>query len=102
MRRVADPGEHEQLRRLQSAATDDDFARRGHALQLVAALIFGAGRAAILHEDAARCGAGYDMQIRPRQIRVDIGARRRASLAILLRHLIGADALLSFAVEVAG
>src|SRR6476620_898129 len=102
MRGVADAGQHEQLRRLQSAAADDDLACRGHPLNLVAALIFSASGAAILEKDAPRRRSGDDMQVRTRHVRMDVGAGRATPLAVLLRHLVRTDTLLSVAVEIVG
>ena len=97
---VADAGEHEQLRRLQSPQGDDDLRFRLHGLNLRIQRKFDPCGTAIFQDHAPRPRPGDHLQVRPPQMRLQVGARRAPALAVFLRHLVGAHALLLRAVEV--
>src|SRR6266540_5274443 len=99
---AADSGKHQQLRRLESAGADDYFRSCGDRPQLLADLVLYAGRALAGEQDPPRTRAGDHLQIRSVQMRMDVGARRAAALAVLLRDLKGAKAFLALAVEIVG
>src|SRR6266540_2996399 len=61
-----------------------------------------AGRALAGEQDPPRTRAGDHLQIRSVQMRMDVGARRAAALAVLLRDRKGAKAFLALAVEIVG
>src|SRR5512139_740523 len=61
---------------------------------------FNTGGAAIHQDDSLRPGARQHLEVGPRKVRLHVGARGAAALAVLLRDLVDADALLLGAVEV--
>ena len=67
---------------------------------LAVAAEFDADRALAVEQNFAGRRPGDDLQIGPRQIRLDIGARRAPAFAVLLGDLIDAEPHLMRAVEV--
>ena len=98
---VADAGQHQQLRRLERAGGNDHLAPRADLLQLLALAIFDADRALALEQDARRLRLGFDAQIgAAAHMRMDIGARRAPAFAVLLRHLVDAEAFVFLGIEI--
>ena len=103
MRGRADAGEHQELRRIECAAGDDDIAI-GLGADCVAAVedIFDAGGAGALHQHLGRMRAGGNGEIGAVAGRPQIGARRRRTPSVADGVLAAADAFLRFAVVVLG
>ena len=100
-RRVADAGQHQELRRLERAGAQDHLAPRADLLRLVALPVFDADGALAVEQDARRVRLGLDAEVRPLAHEgMDVAARRAPALAVLLGHLIDAEAFLLGAVEV--
>ena len=75
--------------------------RRAKLLFLFALQIFDADRPLALEQDAGGLRVRLDAQVSPRaHERVDVTARRAPALALVLRHLVDAEAFLLGAVEV--
>src|SRR5271166_1952089 len=94
-----DPRDHEELRRSEGAAADDYLTPRVKPLLDSGATNDDADRLSALEQDAPRLGFGKDREVR-RGRRLQIRPCGVVSTAILLKHLIGADALLRGAIEI--
>ncbi len=98
----ADAGEHQNLRRVEGAAAEDDFALGIGVQRLAALFIVHAGGPVALHRDARDMGPHLDRKILPLHRRMEIADRGRAALAVADRILGAAEALPRAAVVVAG
>ena len=68
---------------------------------LLALPVFDADRALAFEQDAGGMRAGLDAQIgAAAHMRMDVGARRTPAFAVLLRHLIDAEAFMLLGIEV--
>ena len=91
----------QQLRGLERAGGDDHLAPRADLLELLALAVFDADRALALEQDAGRMRHGLDAQIgAAAHMRMDVGARRAPAFAVLLRHLVDAEALVLLGIEI--
>ncbi|MNN31296.1 hypothetical protein D3C81_1449830 [compost metagenome] len=108
VRRRADAGRHQQLRRAERAGADDDLAARAqHHLGPIAPGQH-AHRAAPFEQDPQHLRAGQHMQVRAPAVAgavahvaaVQVGARGVPALAVVLGHLVPAGALLLVAIEI--
>ncbi len=101
LRAVADAGQHQKLRRLKGAGGQDDLAPCADGFLLLALHVFDADGALALEQNLRRLRRCFDPQIIAiADMRMHIGARRAPALAIILRHLIGAEAFMIFRVEI--
>ena len=98
----ADAGQHQDLRRVERAAAEDDLALGVGVKRLAALLIVDAGGALALHGDARDMGAHLDREILPLHRRMQIADRGRAALAVADGILAAAEALARAAVVVVG
>ncbi len=99
--RRADARQQQELRRLEGAGREDDGAAGGDGLFGAAAAADDAGGAPARQRHPQGARAGGDLEVGPlAQVGRQIGARRAPALALLLRHLIEADALLGRTVEI--
>src|SRR5208282_2111973 len=94
-----DPRDHEELRRSEGAAADDDLTPRVKPLLHSGATNNDADRLSALEQDAARLGFGKDREVRGGR-RLQIRPCGVVSTAILLKQLVGPDALLRAAIEI--
>ncbi len=90
----------QQLRRIDRAAGEDDFAARARLVPVPALLVGDADGALALEQDAGRQRVGLDAQVRPALRRPQIGARRRHAQAAMRGDLVDADAFDGLAVEI--
>ena len=98
---IADPGQHQQLRRLERAGGKDHFPAGANLPGLLALPVLDAHGALAFEQDAGGLGIGLDAQIRARcHERMNVAARRAPALAVLLCDLVGAEAFLLLGVEV--
>ena len=97
------PGEHQQRRRVEGAAAEDDLAV-GLDLHRVAAPldVFDAGGARALHQHAGGMRAGLDVEIGALARRLEIGGRRRGAIAVADGVLAAPETFLLLAVVVVG
>ena len=87
--------------RLERAGGEDHLAAGANLPDLLALPVFDADRALALEQDAGGVRVGLDAQIGARcHEGVDVAARRAPALAVLLRHLIDAEAFLLLGVEI--
>ncbi|MCY1174529.1 hypothetical protein D9M73_147350 [compost metagenome] len=100
VRAGTDPRQHQQLRGPEHAARQNDAAPRANDLRLAILQIGDAPHAPFIEQDALGGDAGQDMQIGIGRAIPQIGARRGPAFAILLRHLIQANAFLPLAIEI--
>jgi hypothetical protein len=99
---VADPGQHQNLRRGECAGRKDHLAQRSEDSLLTFDEDLGADRALALEQDAQSSRASLHAKIgAPAHVGMDIGSRGAATLAIDLGDLIEAATLLLGAVEIA-
>ena len=96
----ADPGEHQQLRRVVGAGAEDHLALGAQLRRLADAARRDADRARALEEHPVDVHVRLDGQVRPLGHRVQEGDGGRAAHAVALGHLVPADAVLRGAVEV--
>ena len=99
---VADPRQHQQLRRVDDAAGEDHLALGAGHRGVAAAAIFDPDRAAALEHDPGRQRAGLDREPGARQGRPQIGHRRAAPPSVADRLLAAGEAFLAGAVVVVG
>ena len=100
-RAVADAGQHQQLRRLERAGGQDHLAPRADRLLLLALHVFDADGALALEQNLRRLRRRLDLEIAAvADMRMHIGARRAPALAVVLRHLVGAESFVIFGVEI--
>src|SRR5262249_39740787 len=98
---VADARQHQQFRRLERAGGEDDLAPCAKLLLLLPLHVFDGDGALALEQDARGLRPRFDAQVLTlAHERVDIAARRAPALAIVLRHLVDAEAFLLGAVKV--
>ena len=98
--RRADAGEHQQLRGLVGAGGQDDLARGVDLLDRPGVVDLDAAGAVAVEEDPQRERVGDDRQVLALHGRMQVAHRRARAHAVLLRHLVAAEALLARAVEV--
>ncbi len=94
------PGEHQQLRRVVGAATEDHLALGAQLLQLAELARLDPDRTLALEEHAVDVHVGHHGQVGPLTRRVQVGDRGAGAHAAALGHLIHANAILLGAVEV--
>ena len=99
--RLADARQLQQMRRLHRSGRQDHLGVAPHLMRLAVLAILDADRALALQQDACGMGLGLDPQIGPGARRIEEGARRGPAPALLLRHLIVAEAFLPAVVVVA-
>src|SRR4249920_501133 len=100
--RRADARQQQKLRRLEGAGGEYDRAAGGDGFFPPTAAADDAGGTPARQRHAQGARAGGDLEVwLLAQVGRQIGARRAPALALLLRHLIKADALLGGAVEIA-
>ncbi len=97
--RRADPGAHQQLRRIERAGRQDHFRARVEHLDAPVARDSDAGRPLAVERDAQHRRIGDHMQVRP-VAAIDVRAGDAAARAVAVRDLVEADAFLCRAVEV--
>ena len=96
-----DPGQQQQLRRIDRAAGQDDFAPRLQFHRLAGVVAVGhTYRALTLKQNSTGQRAGDDGQVRARARRMQIGPGATAPPAILLRQLVEPDAFLFGTIEI--
>ena len=95
-----DAGQHQQLRRVDGAAAQDDFARGGRGADLAVAPEPHADGAPAFEQDLLGQRPGDDAQIGALHRRAQIADGGRAAPAIARRRLVVADAVLARAVEI--
>jgi hypothetical protein len=98
---VADTGQHQQMRAMKRARRQDHLAAGAQLADLLALPVLDADRALALEQDAR----GMRLRLHPQvgtvcDVRMNIAARRAPALAILLRHLVGAETFLLFGVKI--
>ncbi len=86
-RSVANPGEHQNLRRLNGAGRDHDLAASAHTLAFAADLDFDSRRAPVLDEDPRHERLREDFEVRARACGAQVGDRGRIAPAIADRAL---------------
>ena len=90
---IADPGQLQDVRRANRARRQDDLTPRIGLLDGAAARELDAGCALAVEQDAMHEGVGDELQVRPFQCRVQIGARGAGAAAAAARLLAPADAV---------
>src|SRR5688572_26151434 len=89
------------MRRLERAGGDEDLAPCPDLLELLALPVFDADRALALEQDARCLRIDFDAQIGAiAHMRVDVSARSAPALAVLLRHLVNAEAFVVLGIEI--
>ncbi len=96
----ADARHHQQLRRLQRAGRYQHFTPHAQVALNVALTKLDSNCTPRFEDDLRRQRVGDDVQIRPCAHRRQVGAGGAAALAVLLRDLIPADALLRMTREI--
>ncbi len=96
----ADAGQHQQLRRIDRAASQNHFPLGADIDRLAGLEISDAGCAFAFQQHPGGACIRDHRQIRPIQHRVQIATRHAPSFAVFLRQLVGADAFLAGAAEV--
>ncbi len=99
---VADAGQHQDLRRIDRAAGDDDFAARAHPDEPAVVQVLDADGARALEQDAGDQAPRLDAQIRARPGRSQVGHRGAPAAAPVGRHVHRTEAFLPVAVHVVG
>src|ERR1041384_2363906 len=94
LRRIANPGELQDMRRADRSAREDDFARRLGLLDFTAARKLNRGRALAVEQHAMYQRIGDDAGVRALQGRAQMGARGPLAPAAAPRRLPPADAVL--------
>ena len=98
---VADAGQHQDLRRLDRAGAHDDLAPSPQDFPPAVLPILGADGLVSLDQYPQHARPALDAEIGSfSEVRMDIGARGAATFAVLLRHLVEAEALLLGSVEI--
>src|ERR1700742_5009088 len=98
---VADARQQQQLRRLERAGGEDDLAPRADRLLLFPLHVLDADGALAFEQYLRRLRRRLDLEIAAvADMRMHIGARRAPALAVLLRHLIGAEPFMVFGIEI--
>ena len=100
MRGIADARQLQELRRIDGARRYDDLAVGMRRDDPAAALVFDAGGALSVEQDAAGEGPGRELHVPAAQGRAEIGVGDRPAGAVPHRHLHGAEAFLLAAVVV--
>src|SRR5947207_8175753 len=95
-----DPRQHQQLRRVDRAAAEDDLASGARLVLAPVAPERDADGAAAFEQDLVAERFGDDLQIAPLHRRAQIADRGRAAAAVARRRLVIADAVLTRAVEI--
>src|SRR5690606_40443049 len=85
----ADAGEEHELRRVEGAARQDDFALRLQAVILAVLAVVKGDRTAVLHFEAGRQRASNDLEVRPLHRR-EQEPRRGAAATALVNGDVGA------------
>ena len=98
--RIADARQQQKLRRLERARRQDDFALGANDARSAPLPILDADGPRALEDDARRARPRSHGEIRPTEIGREVRRGRAPPLAIFLRQLIEADALLLRAIEV--
>ena len=94
-------GQHQELRGLERARRADDFAAGTNLAGLCALPVFDPDCALAFEQNAGRLRSGLDAQIGAGcQMRMDIGPRGAPAFAVLLRHLIEAEAFVILGIEI--
>src|SRR5258705_12542942 len=94
-------GQQQQLRRLERAGGDENFAAGANLFDSFALPVFDADGALAFEQNAGGLRLGLDAQIGARpHMRVDIGPRRAPAFAVLLRDLVDAEAFVILGVEI--
>ena len=102
----ADAGEHQELRRVDRPAAQDDFAAGAGGAQRIALAVFDAARAPAVQQQPGRQRVLRHGQVgapcRPFQGRFQIGVRGAPAPAAMDRHVHRPEAFLAIAVHVGG
>ena len=98
--RVADAGQFQDMRRLHRAGADDHLAVGARFLGRAALRVGDADGALALQQDFRRQGLGFDLQVRAVADGIEVAARAGPALAVLLGHLVVAEAFLAAVVVV--
>ena len=93
-------GEHQQLRRVDGSAAQDDLARGAGGAEPAIPAKCHADGAAAFEQDFLGQGPGDDIEIGALHCRAEIADGGRAALAVARRRLVVADAVLAGAVEI--
>ena len=102
MVRIANAGEHQEVRRIDDAAREQQLAFGAGDALLSALLVFDAGRAAVLEHDARRMRAHFHAQVGAAKRRPQISVGGAAAAAVANRHLHAGEAVLLGAVVIVG
>src|SRR3954469_8111403 len=89
------------MRALERAGSDDDLTPRADLLQFLALAVFDADGALAFEQDAGGMRPGLHAKIGAlAHIRVEIGARGAAALAVALGELVDAEAFMLVGIEI--
>ena len=98
--RRADAGEHQDMRRIERAARQNDFPARRHPPVLSAATVADTHGAAVFDHDAVDVGLGLELEVGPGQSRPQERVRRAPAPSVVDILLHAADAHIVAAVEI--